>query len=337
MAYSLKIDAYSHIVPPKYKELLQKLVPDQFNSKIAYCPTLYDLEHRFRIMDKYEPLRQIITLAWPPVEEVAGPDKAAEMARLANDDMAELVAKYPERFVAAIAILPMNNMDAALKEADRAITDLRFRGVYLYTPVDNKPLDLPEFIPLYEKMSQYELPIYIHPMRLSNHPDYTTENESKYRIHGTFGWPVETTAAMTRLVFSGIMAKFPNLKIVTHHCGGMVPYYAERIVEAAHSVERHARNAKRKQPVYTRPIIDYYKQFYGDTALYGNTPGLMCGYAFFGAEHILFGTDFPLGDTENGDRILRKTINAINEMTITEADKKKIFEDNARNLLRLPV
>jgi uncharacterized protein len=336
MSYSLKIDAYSHIVPPRYKEVLYKLAPDQFNNKIAHAPPLFDLEYRFRAMDKFEPLRQVLTLAWPPVEEVAGPDKAVELAQLANDEMAELVAKYPERFVAAIAALPINNMDAALKEAERAITELRLRGVYLHTPVDNKPLDLPEFMPLYEMMVQYDLPIYIHPMRLPNRPDYLSESESKYMLYSTFGWPYETTAAMTRLVFSGIMAKFPNLKIVTHHCGGMVPYFAERIAEFSHVKEMLALRAKEKQPVYKKPIIEYYKQFYNDTALYGNTPALMCSYAFFGAEHILFGTDYPLGDTERGQRILRKAIVAIEEMSITAAERKKIFEDNARNLMHLP-
>ena len=143
--------------------------------------------------------------------------------------MAELVLKYPDRFLAGVACLPMNDMDAALTETDRAITDLGLKGVLIYTPINDKPLDAPEFIPLYEKMCQYNLPILIHPMRNPDYPDYRTENASKYRVYNTFGWPYETTVAMTRIVFSGILEKYPNLKFVTHHCGGMVPYLAERI------------------------------------------------------------------------------------------------------------
>ena len=207
--YELKIDAYSHIVPPKYGAIVSKLAPDQYERKVGYYPPLYDLDARFRIMDKFEPLRQVLTLAWPKLEEVA-PDKAPELARQANDEMAELILKYRERFVSAIAILPLNNVDEALKEADRAVKDLKFRGVYIYSNIDGKPLDLPEFLPLYEKMSKYDLPIYIHPMRGdADHPEYKTESLSKYRVAGTFGWPYETTIAMTRLVFGGVLERYP--------------------------------------------------------------------------------------------------------------------------------
>ena len=333
--YPLKIDAYSHIVPPKYKEAIRKIVPEQHDLQIEPWPPLYDLEARFRIMDKYEPIRQVLTLGRIPVEHIAGPDKAAELAKQADDEMAGLVQKYPDRFVAALATLSMNDMDAALKETDRAIKELKFKGVYLHTPVDEKPLDLPEFMPLYEKMSEYDLPIVIHPMRKPNHPDYMTEKESKYWIFSLFGWPYDTTAAMARLVCSGIMEKYPNLKILTHHCGGMVPFYAERIIQFTQLMENGREG--RYELGLKRDVIEYYKMFYADTAIYGNPSALMCGFAFFGADHLLFGVDFPLGDTEQGNRNYRQTINAIEQMDITEAERKKIYEDNARSLMRLPI
>jgi predicted TIM-barrel fold metal-dependent hydrolase len=330
--YQLKIDVYSHIVPPKYSGALSKVAPQQFESKVAICPPLYDLDARFRIMDKFEPLRQVLTLAWPKLEEVAGPDKAPDLARQANDEMAELVLKYPDRFVSAIAILPMNNLDEALKEADRAIKDLKFRGVYIYSNINDKPLDLPEFFPLYEKMSKYDLPIYIHPMRDIDQPEYRTEKASKYLMYSTFGWPYETTAAMTRLVMGGVLEKYANLKVVTHHCGGMVPYFAERIRQFMQLQRR-----KKEYLELTRDAVDYYQMFYNDTALYGNPKALECAHGFFGADRILFGVDFPLGDTEYGSRNYRQTINAIDEMAITEEDRKKIYEDNARKLMHLPI
>jgi len=335
LPYSLKIDAYTHIIPRKYKEAIYKVVPEQHDLQIVPCPPLYDLDARFRIMDKYEPIRQVLTLGRIPVEHIAEPAKAADLARLANDEMAELVLKYPDRFVAALATLTMNDIDAALKEADRAIRDLKFKGVYLHTPVDEKPLDLPEFLPLYEKMSQYDLPIVIHPMRKPSHPDYLTEDESKYWIFSLFGWPYDTTSAMARLVCSGIMERYPNLKIVTHHCGGMVPFYAERIIQFTQLMERGREGGQGFG--LKKEAIDYYKMFYADTATYGNPTALMCGFTFFGADHLLFGVDFPLGDTEHGDRNYRQTINAIEQMDITEAERKKIYEDNARSLMRLPI
>jgi predicted TIM-barrel fold metal-dependent hydrolase len=335
LPYSLKIDAYAHIIPPKYKEALYKVAPEMHDRQIAPEPTLYDLDARFRIMDKYEPLRQVLTLGRIPVEHIAGPEVAADLARRADEEMAELLVKYPDRFIGALATLAMNNMDEALKETDRAIQELGFKGVYLHTPVDEKPLDLPEFMPLYKKMCQYDLPIVIHPMRKIDHPDYLTEKASKYNMFSLFGWPYDTTSAMARLVFSGVMEKYPNLKIVTHHLGGMVPFYAERIRQFTQIMK--VRRPGDAGPFMTREPVDYFKMFYADTAIYGNPTALMCGHAFFGPDHVLFGIDFPLGDTAHGDRNYRQTINAIEEMGISDEDKKKIYEDNARKLMRLPI
>ena len=329
--YPLRIDAYTHIVPPKYKELLHKVCPGECDTKITPFPALWDLDERFRIMDRYGELMQVISLGWPPIEAIAGPEKTAELSKFVNDEMAELVHKYPSRFIAAIAHLPMNNRDEALKELDRAIIDLRLRGVQIYSPVNDKPLDSPEFWPLYEKMEAYDLPIFIHPMRSG--PDYKAEKTSKYMISAIFGWPYETTAAMTRLVFSGVLQKYPNLKIVTHHCGGMIPYYADRLVEFMDQAEMRFHEKR----TLTKAPIEYFKKFYADTALYGNTPALMCAYAFFGSEHLIFGIDMPLGDSTLGYRNYRQTINAIDAMSISDGHKKKIYEDNARNLMRLSI
>lgn len=334
--YPLKIDAYSHIVPPKYKKELYKIAPDLHDRLIVSTPSLWDLDARFRIMDKYEPLRQVLTLGRIPVEHIAGQKKAAELARIANDEMADLVEKYPNRFVAALATLAMNNIDAALKETDRAINELKFKGVYLHTPVGEKALDAPEFIPLYEKMCWYDLPIVIHPMRKVDHPDFLTEKTSKYNLFAMFGWPYDTTIAMARLVYSGIMEKYPGLKIVTHHLGGMIPFYSERIRQFSHLGSLKGRG-EADWPALKRDALDYFKMFYADTATYGNTKALECGHDFFGAEHVLFGVDFPLGDTEFGDRNYRQTINAIEQMNICDEDKKRIYEDNARELMRLPI
>ena len=330
--YPLKIDAYSHIAPPKYREALQKVAPKHCTYMLDPFPPLWDLDLRFRIMDKYPGLIQVIAPAWPSVEDVADAKTALDLAKLTNDEMAALVRQYPDRFVAAVACIPMNDMDVALKEVDRAINDLRFRGVLIYTPINDKPLDRPEFMPLYEKMAQYNLPILIHPMRNRDYPDYRTEEASKYRIHMTFGWPFETTVAMTRLVFSGVFDKYPNLKFVTHHCGGMVPFFEERIKQFMDVGERRG-----EIPRLSRAPVDYYKMFYNDTATYGSTPALMCGYSFFGADHLLFGVDMPLGDMQFGARNYRQTINAIERMDISEADRKNIYEETARKLYRLPI
>lgn len=332
----MKIDIFAHILPAKYKEVLYKVAPTGFyiQNVIDSLPTLFDLDYRFKIMDKFEGLMQVLTISAPPVEMIADAKKAVELAKLANDEMAELVLKYPDRFVAAVGCLPMNDIDAALRETDRAINDLKFRGVQLFTPIKDKPLDSPEFSPLYQKMSQYNLPIWIHPQRDASYADYRSENRSRYMIFHVLGWPYETAAAMTRLVFGGVLERFPNLKVITHHCGGMVPYLVERI-KGAYDHAEMLRRAKYKQGL-TKAPIEYFKMFYYDTAIYGNTPALMCAHAFCGAEHMLFGTDMPY-DNQLGERYTRQTIQAIEQMSVSDLDKGGIFEDNAKRLLRLPI
>ncbi|MFC1901344.1 amidohydrolase family protein [Chloroflexota bacterium] len=336
----MKIDIFPHILPVKYKEALNEIgSPSSFWKQhfIARweksAPMVYDLDLRFQLMDKYDGLMQVLTLAAPPIEQMVSPAKAVDLAKLANDELAELVVKYPDRFAAAVACLPMNNIDAALKEVDRAIKELGLRGVQIYTPINDKPLDLPEFMPLYEKMSQYNLPIWIHPNRGADFADYKTLKKSMYQIQGTFGWPYDTTAAMTHLIFSGVFDKWPNIKFITHHAGGMVPYFAQRIA-CFYDIKKLSGTSLEGQ---TKAPIEYYKMFYNDTALYGHTPGLMCAYAFFGADHLLFGTDMPLGDPDHGFKITGQTISAIDQMDITEVEKKKILGENARSLLCLPV
>ena len=333
--YELIVDAYAHISPPNYTERLRKEHSGFYNDILRTCPPLFDMEQRFRIMDLYPNVVQVLTVGpVPSLEDFADPKQSAELARMANDEMAELLEKHRQRFVAAIALLPMNNFDAALKETDRAIMDLGFKGVYVHSNINGKPLDDPEFFPLFEKMAQYNLPIYIHPWRSDEHAEYPSEDMSKYMIASVFGWPYETTAAMSRIVFSGILEKFPNLKVVTHHCGGMVPYYAQRIVQ-------HYGQAEKRGALHIRKLsktpLDYYKMFYADTAIHGNTPALMLACDFFGAERILFGADMPLGDHYFGVRSYRQTINAIKAMDIPEDQKQMILAGNASKLLRLSI
>ncbi len=337
----MKIDVFCHILPIKYKDALDKVVkstvikdPNFMYSTQKVLPTLYDLDLRFQIMDKYDDLMQVLTLSMPPVENLGDPQIAVDLAKLANDEMAELVRKHPFRFAGAVACLPMNNMEAALTEVDRAIKDLKLVGIQISTPIIDKPLDSPEFLPLYQKMWEYNLPIWIHPQRPPSVADYRSEKASNYNVYGMLGWPYETSVAMIRLVFSGILEKFPGLKFITHHAGAMIPFFETRITGWIDSHD--ILSGRRDREKLRKPIRDYFKMFYADTAIYGNTPGLMCAYAFFGTEHMLFATDMPW-DNQLGLRYTRDTIDAVNQMPISDVEKKKIFADNAKNLLRLAV
>ncbi len=139
---------------------------------------------------------------------------------------------------------------------------------------------------------------------------------------------------MTRLAMSGIFEKLPTLKIITHHCGAMVPFFEQRINVGYMS--HLSRMGFKHAPVLKKRPLDYFRMFYGDTALYGSLPGLTCGYAFFGADHMLFATDMPY-DPQLGDIYIRETIRAVEGMDIADSEKKKIFAENAKEMMRLPV
>jgi len=342
----VKIDIYTHIVPRKYWEAvikkvgyatLEKYAPGRVLS-VESTQTLWNLEKRFEIMDRYDGLIHVLTPSGPSLELVSQPSDTIHLARLYNDEMAELVTKYGDRFLAAVACLPMNDVDAALEEIDRTVKELGFKGILMNTPLyvngvrATKPIDLPEFMPIYELMMGYGLPIWIHPAGEVLAPDYLTEDRSKYMIFQCFGWPHDTTVAMARLVYSGILEKYPHLKVITHHCGAMIPYLSDRIKGSCEWYETCLKSKFTKK--LGRSPLEYFKRFYNDTALYGNTPALMCARAFFGAGHLLFGTDFPY-DSELGNRYTMDTIHAIELMDIPDSERQMIFESNARTLLDL--
>ena len=340
MEHTPKIDIFPHILPDTfYKQMCTLSAKAGFMIKrTADIPVMIDVEARFRVMDRYPGYQQVLTLPGPPLEVLGDQETAPELARIANDGMAELVERHPDRFVAFVASLPMNDPDAALREIDRVVKELGARGIQIYSNVNGKPLDRPEFRGVFSKMAELDLPIWLHPTRAVTFSDYPSEPKSHYEIWWAFGWPYETSAAMARLVFAGIFEAMPNLKIITHHMGGMAPYFEGRLgsgydVLGARTAEEDG--ALVKHQLKRRPL-DYFKMFYADTALFGAVGAMECGFSFFGADHLLFGTDMPF-DPEGGPGFIRDTIRAIGEMRITESDRAKIYELNARRLLKLPV
>jgi predicted TIM-barrel fold metal-dependent hydrolase len=335
----LKIDVYNHIFPQKYFDKMIEVLPEHkdIGKRVRNVPVLVDLELRFRMLDEFgDDYRQILSLAAPPLELIGGPNISPELARVANDELARLVDQH-DRFAGFAAALPLNNIEATLEETHRAIKDLGANGIQMFTNLNGQPLDIPELWPLYELMNDYELPIWVHPIRPATFSDYQSESKSKYEIWWTFGWPYETSAMMARLVFSGVFDQFPKLRLITHHLGGMVPYFEGRVgpgwdqLGARTSDEDLSAVLKRLKK---RPL-DYFKEFfYGDTALFGSLAGTKCGLEFFGVDHVLFASDSPF-DPEKGPMFIRETIKVIDQLEITPEEREKIYEGNARRLLKL--
>ncbi|HEX2652487.1 MAG TPA: amidohydrolase family protein, partial [Xanthobacteraceae bacterium] len=295
----------------------------------------WDIVARLRLLDQFGDYAQVISLSNPPIELLGPPDQTPDLARHANDGLAELCRKYPDRFPGFIAALPMNNMDATLREIDRCIGELGACGVQVFTNVAGKPLSAPEFRPLFRSMAQHDLPIWIHPMRGPQFADYASEQSSEAEIWFTFGWPYETTACLTRLIYSGLLDELPDLKIITHHMGGMVPYFAGRIGLGFRQIYFGTpdRNPTVEQSGLKKPLLAYYKMLYADTAVNGEAAATQCGHAFFGTERCLFATDAPFC-SEQGFGLIKNTIAAVEALDITKDEREQIFSKNAKALLK---
>ena len=315
----MKIDIFTHVIPKKYTRALAKFLPESEHGFNEEPSALSDPDMRIELMDESGISVNVLTLGQPPVEMLGDAVKAAYLARIANDALAEYALKNPDRLIPT-ATLPMNNIDAALEELNRAINELNFKGIQIYTSVNCKPLDSPEFLPVYEEMSRYDLPIWIHPLKDTAESDYPDENRSMYNLAPLIGWPHATAMAMMRISAAGILERYQNLKFITHHSGGTVPYLFKRIECAPFKFEN-----------LSRPITDSLRLFYYDTAVQGSTPNLMCAYTFCGVDKMLFATDFPMTSTG----IIRQTIESIEDMDISSEEKEKIFIKNAARLLKL--
>jgi aminocarboxymuconate-semialdehyde decarboxylase len=297
-------------------------------------PMLIDLDVRLRVMDKFPGYVQVLCAGMPPIEALAGPEESPELARICNDGMAELCAKHPERFPTFIASLALNNPSSCVDEIHRSIHELGARGVQVFSNVAGKPLDLPEFAPIFDAMAELDLPILLHPARGASFPDYLTEKKSSYEMWWAFGWPYETSVAMGRIVFAGVFDKHPDIKIVTHHYGGMIPYFEGRIGPGLDQLGARTSGFDPASIRIRKRPFDYFKMFYADTAVFGSRAATECGLAFFGPGRTLFASDAPF-DPEKGPMFIRETIKVIESLDIPEADKALIFHGNADRLLRL--
>jgi uncharacterized protein len=227
---------------------------------------------------------------------------------------------------------------AALEEMDRAIGKLGARGVQILTSVNGRPLDDAEFYPVFERVTKHhDLPIWMHPARPATRADYVTETKSKFEIWQVLGWPYETSVAMARIVFSGLFERLPEMRLITHHCGAMIPFFAGRCETLWAQLGSRTADGSYDDLLkrMAKTPIEYFKMFYADTVLGGSASALRCGLDFFGADRIVFASDCPF-DPEGGPMFIREGIRSVEDLRLSESDKRKIYCDNALKLLRMP-
>ena len=333
MASDTIIDIYCHIFPDAFFQEMNRIAPRLGNiaARLRGVKKLFDLDERFREMDQFGDYREIISLPNPPIEDLAGGEVGLNLARIGNDAMAELCERHPERFPTFVAAVSMTDVDGSVVEARRAVKELGAGGIQIFTNIAGRPLDDPAFEPIFATMAELDLPIWLHPARTAAMPDYAAESKSRFEMWWCFGWPYETTVMMCRLVFDGVYDRHPNLKIVTHHLGGgMIPFFDGRIGPGMEVLGQRTVDEDHTKVLSSlkRPHLEYFKEFYADTAMFGGTYGLPCGISFFGADRVVFATDAPLA-------AIPVHIQALDGLNLDATTYKKIMCGNAERLLNM--
>lgn len=315
------IDVFCHHISKSVGNILEKGKYYGEGKEFPYPPQNGDPEVRLALMDKYGIDIQALSQTTPVLLGLS-PQEAAEVCRLSNDDNYALCKAHPDRFV-NICIISLLDMKGAMRELERSINELDCRGVTISSSQDGRGLDSPEYFPFYEKIVKHDLPILIHGTHWECSPLMDMDNA--WRFLHVFGWDYDSTQAVWRLIFGGVIDRFPSLKIVTHHLGNYIPFFVRRI-------EQNFNNFLRDK--LPRHISAYWGNIYGDTAVDGTAGAFPCGYAFFGSDRMMYGSDYPFG-AEAGEDFIRENLAGVKAMAIPEDEKRKILGENAKKMLKI--
>lgn len=328
------IDCFNHFFPARFFEKMAQAPGSiaDIGKRIRGIRNIHDLDARLRQVESFPDYAQVLSLGLPAFDAFASPQESPDYARIANDGLAELCARFPKHFPAYVGGLPMNNPEAAVREAERLFAN-GAHGLQLHTNVGGLPLDHPSFFPIFETAHRHGKPILLHPARTADSPDFRAEDKSRYEIWAIFGWPFETSATMARLIFSGVMTKLPGLVVIAHHLGAMTPFFDARIRIGWSEIGKRTSDEDLSHipQMLGKPVEECFRDFYGDTALCGSRSGLRCGLDFYGADHVLFASDSPF-DPEGGNIYIRDTIKAIESLGLPREEQEKICFRNAQRL-----
>jgi aminocarboxymuconate-semialdehyde decarboxylase len=327
----MRIDVHTHFYPPAYLDAIERhsdhasITYDDRGQMLLNYAGDYSVvagahryvDRRLRDMDAFGIDMSVMSLTTPGVH-VEKPDYGVELARLSNDEYSDLIKQYPDRFQ-FFATLPMQSPDEAAKELQRAVSDLGLCGGMVFSNINGDTLELEKFWPVYEAAEALGVPIVVHPTA----PVYA-EHINDYRLVALLGFAYDTTAAAARMVLSGVLDRFPNLKLVQTHLGGVLPYMAERI-ERGYNIYPEIAGKLQRTP------MEYFREMYFDTVLF-DTDVTMLVLKFAGEDRIMLGSDHP---HQVGD--LRKCSVIIDGLPVDQSVKNKIFAQNAIQLLNLKV
>jgi aminocarboxymuconate-semialdehyde decarboxylase len=326
----MKIDVHNHFYPSRFLKQLEKdgttagmtvekdewgrqILVQHGNRVVTITPPMNDIDQRIEDMDQAGFDMQILTLTAPSVD-IFPVEIGETLARVVNDEIAGICSEHPSHFM-AFATLPFLDPDRTVKELERCIDELKFQGACMGSNINGMGLDNELLYPFYERMSDYDLPIHIHPRAPVDKETY-----KDYRLVPMIGFEMDLCIAVIRLIMGGVMDRFPNLKFIVSHLGGAIPYLAERIQNCYEAYPECQQNI-------SGPAKDYLKRFYYDTVSFFE-PALMCAYSFLGAGRLILGSDYPhvIGD-------IHEAITSIEQLEIPQLDKEMIYSGNIQRLI----
>jgi predicted TIM-barrel fold metal-dependent hydrolase len=325
----LIIDVFNHFYPKEYMEALPKPLPEMVtllsseDTPQGKGKSITDLNYRTNQMKKFRIDKQILSLPGPTLDDLPTNipvEKLNKICRAANNGIASIADNSHGRFK-GVATVSLLDVQAAVEETERAVKDLGLLGVQVLSNVRGKPLDLREFDPFYSKVSQLGCGLWIHPAYIRKTYDWMND---EYNMNMMMGWGIDTALATFRIMRGGVFERHSNLKIITHHLGTLIPLMAGRINGF---VMGQGKNGAPPSPL-KKTAIEYLKMFYVDTAEGSWKPAMDLAYGFYGSSHMLFGTDYPWGNTP-------KIIENVKALRIPEEEKKMILGENAEKLFRI--
>jgi aminocarboxymuconate-semialdehyde decarboxylase len=321
------IDFHNHFYPPAYLDALRsgssrvRLTVDSEGNPVLHYPGDYniavrghrDIAYRDEVMEEHGVTRQVLSLTTPGTH-VEEPDVARRLAQLVNDGFAAIVRERSRRF-SAVATLPLSDPAASAKELERACKQLGFCGAMVFSNINGVALADDRFSPVWEVANDLAAVIHIHPTS-----PVGVEAMQDYWLMPLVGFPMDTTLAAAKLVFSGVVRRYPRIEWVLGHLGGAIPYLVERL-------DRGFEAFKECRANIDRPPSEYLKRFYYDSVNFDGH-SLQLAIDFAGADHILAGSDYPhqIGS-------LRKMLDSIAALSISEDDRAAILGGNAAKLL----
>lgn len=332
------VDIFCHLMPPGYARLAMEESPNKSHMfmRALKMRAMSDMDYRLEVLERFPGYKQIPNIVSPPVELFAGPDRSPRLAAIGNDELKKITEANPERYEGFIAGIPFNNISASVEEIKRCKA-MGAKGVQIYTHMNGEAIDQEKYWPVYEICEKLDLPVLLHPVGGQMTPEYPTETRSKYELWFLIGWPYQTTVAMARLAFSGVFEDFPDLKIVTHHVGAMIPMLEGRIENGLKMYGGRTAPELKEELTRTKlkgKPLDTFKRFYADTASFGSVSAIRAGIEFFGIEHVLFATDMPF-DPEQGPGYIERTLSCVDRLGLSEEEQEAILHGNAERLFHI--